>query len=186
MTPPTTIDPATGILCGDAIQSSERMLADLASVFADAQAYAELDPRTVVYRVQCQMKVQEGKAGGLFFGTSFLKPGRVGDEYFMTKGHLHAKRDTGEYYWGIKGQGALILMDEDRRCWYEPVYPGSLHYIPGCIAHRLANIGDRELAVGACWPSDAGHDYASIAEQGFSARLRCVDGQPTLVAEASA
>ena len=82
--------------------------------------------------------------------------------------------------------GALILMDESGKCWFEPMQPGSLHYIPGYIAHRLANTGDTPLRVGACWPSDAGHDYASIAEHGFTARLMNVGGVPTLVQEGQA
>lgn len=77
-------------------------------------------------------------------------------------------------------------MDESGKCWFEPIRPGSLHYIPGCVAHRLANTGDTPLRVGACWPSDAGHDYASIAEHGFTARLMNVGGIPTLVQEGQA
>lgn len=77
-------------------------------------------------------------------------------------------------------------MDESGKCWFEPMQPGSLHYIPGYIAHRLANTGDTPLRVGACWPSDAGHDYASIAEHGFTARLMNVGGVPTLVQEGQA
>ncbi len=51
----TNIDPASGILCGDAIQTSERRLADLASDFADELAYVGLDPAAVVYRVHFEM-----------------------------------------------------------------------------------------------------------------------------------
>ena len=48
---------------------------------------------------------------------------------------------------------------------------GSVHYIPGNVAHRLANTGTEVLRVGACWPSDAAHDYATIAASGFMKRL---------------
>jgi hypothetical protein len=49
---------------------------------------------------------------------------------------------------------------------------------------RLVNIGDSQLAVGACWPSDAGHDYASIDRAGFSVRvLRGGDGSNYRLAE---
>ena len=89
----------------------------------------------------------------------------------MTKGHFHAQSDRAEFYWGIQGKGMLVLMDRNRNTWAEEVYPGSLHYIGGEIAHRLANIGNEKLIVGACWPSDAGHDYEEIAKNGFSARL---------------
>src|SRR6185437_15999218 len=38
-------------------------------------------------------------------GTTFIEPGCVGDEYFMTKGHFHAKRNRGEYYVTAAGSG---------------------------------------------------------------------------------
>ena len=101
----------------------------------------------------------------------------------MTKGHFHAQSDCAEFYWGVQGKGVLILMDRDRNTWGEEVYPGSLHYIGQDIAHRLANTGDQNLVVGACWPSDAGHDYDEIAGNGFSARLIEINGQPVLVSE---
>ena len=94
-----------------------------------------------------------------------------------------AKEDVSSVAEALGGDctGALILMDEAGKTWFEAMRPGSLHYIPGFVAHRLANTGDVPLRVGACWPSDAGHDYASIASAGFTARLMCVHGVPTLV-----
>ena len=35
------------------------------------------------------------------------------------------------------------------------------------VAHRVANIGYSVLSFAACWPSDAGHDYQVILENGF-------------------
>ena len=58
--------------------------------------------------------------------------------------------------------------------------PGSLHYIPGGVAHRVANTGNSVLSFAACWPSDAGHNYEEIANKGFSARLVEVNGTPKL------
>ena len=182
----TMVDLLSGYLSGDNISESKRTLGDLKNVFQDEAARAQMSPATIVSEVQSHMAVKDGTPGGLFFGTSNVMPGQVGGEYFMTKGHYHARRECGEYYWCIQGTGALILMDESGKCWFEPMQPGSLHYIPGYIAHRLANTGDTPLRVGACWPSDAGHDYASIAEHGFTARLMNVGGVPTLVQEGQA
>lgn len=100
----------------------------------------------------------------------------------MTRGHFHEKREAAEYYWGISGNGLLLLMDEDRSHRVEAVSPGSLHYIPGWTAHRVVNTGDEPLRFGACWPADAGHDYDTIARDGFSARIFCRDGVPVVVA----
>lgn len=176
-----TVELLSGRLEGDGVVSSVKLLSQLENVFADETSRAAMAQDTVVYQVQSQMLVKEGEPGGLFFGTSNVMPGKVGQEYFMTKGHYHAKRECAEYYWCIQGQGALLLMDEAGNTTMEPMFPGSLHYIPGYVAHRLANTGSEVLRVGACWPSDAGHDYGSITETGFSARLMDVDGVPTLV-----
>lgn len=178
----TRIDLRSGRLTGN-VQQSEKRLSELANVFKDEAARLSMPQDTLVYSVQMHRAEKDGKEGGLFFGTSFLYPGRVGTEYFMTRGHFHAKIDAAEYYWCIDGEGMLLLMDEDQNCSMERMSPGSLHYIKGRVAHRIANTGDRILAVGACWPSDAGHDYRTIAEKGFSARLFCVDGVPALVQE---
>jgi len=137
----------------------------------------------LVYRVQMFRPVAEGVVGGLFWGTTFVEPGLVGDEYFMTKGHFHVLRNRSEYYVTTGGEGALILMDEGRRTRFELMRPGSVHYIPSSHAHRVANTGSSVLSFLACWPSDAGHDYESVLEHGFSARLRRVDGSPFLVEE---
>jgi glucose-6-phosphate isomerase, archaeal len=45
----------------------------------------------------------------------------------------------------------------------------------------VANTGSEPLIFWARWGSDAGYDYASIAERGFGARLVERDGQPVLV-----
>jgi glucose-6-phosphate isomerase, archaeal len=179
--PSVKVDLSSGKLAGEGVVEIKRTLEDLKGVFEDYEAYTNLDKSTIMYRVESHLKEKEGKEGGLFFGTSYIYPGTVGDEYFMTKGHFHGKYDTAEYYWCISGEGMLILMDENRNCWAERMTSGSLHYIPGRVAHRLANTGDNILAVGACWPADAGHDYDTIAEKGFSARLKSVNGVPTLV-----
>ena len=176
----TRVDLMNGHLSGAGVSDSRRLLGDMAGVFADEAARAAMDGGTVVYEVQSHACVPEGTAGGLLFGTSNVMPGQVAGEYFMTKGHFHQKREAAEYYWCIQGRGALILMDEAGKCWLESMEPGTLHYIPGRVAHRLANTGTEVLRVGACWPSDAGHDYAAIARDGFTARLMAVNGVPVL------
>ena len=168
-------------LKGSPVHFQQRHLDEIASIYEDQEALKLLPSQTIVYTVQSWLPVAEETLGGLFFGTSTIMAGKVGNEYFMTKGHFHKKSDRAEFYWGVQGMGILILMDCDRNTWGEEVYPGSLHYIGPDTAHRLANTGDQSLVVGACWPSDAGHDYEEIARNGFSARLIEIDGKPVLV-----
>lgn len=170
----------TGMLEGEGIITSQKHLSDLTGVFENEDERSRMDQSLPVYRVQAYMPVDNGIPGGLFFGNSTIMPGKVDKEYFMTRGHFHQKKNTAEYYWCIKGKGALILMDENRETRMEEMQPGSLHYIPGNVAHRVANTGHEELVFNACWPSDAGHDYESIEAEGFSARLVEENGKPVL------
>jgi len=178
---PVVLNLANYDMQGEPVINQTRKLKDIQGIFAGEKAYSEMDKEQLAYTVQSWLPVAEGTPGGLFFGASTIYPGKVGNEYFMTKGHFHSQGDRAEFYWGVQGKGMLILMDRNRKTWVEEVYPGSLHYIGGEIAHRLANTGDEKLIVGACWPSDAGHDYEEIAVNGFSARLVEVDGKPKLV-----
>lgn len=177
------INISTGTLSGDKVLNSKKCIRDLKGIFKNEKARESIAESELVYQVQAYMPVEEGKSGGLFFGNSTIYPGKVDGEYFMTRGHFHENIDTAEYYWCIQGEGMLILMDEDRNIRAEKMQPGSLHYIPGKVAHRVANTGKEKLVFNACWPSDAGHNYKEINENGFSARLFDIDGTPTLIAE---
>lgn len=177
----TLVDVMTGMLSGADLEQSRKTIGELRGVFADEPARQRMPQDRVVYRVQAHMPVEAKKPGGLFFGTSTVEPGTVGGEYFMTRGHFHSRRETGEYYWCIKGEGLLLLMGEDRKTVSLNMTPGVLAYIPGFTAHRLVNTGAEPLVVGACWPADAGHDYATIDREGFSVRVMCVNGKPELV-----
>jgi glucose-6-phosphate isomerase len=99
----------------------------------------------------------------------------------MTKGHFHAIENRAEYYWGIEGEGILLLMDKQGETKAEYMFPGSLHYIPGATAHRVVNTGNLILRFGACWPSDAGYNYDAIMKEGFSKRVKQINNKPTLM-----
>ena len=170
-----------GDIGGEGLLTSARTLADLKGVFADEAAFAAMDKSKVVYRVKSIEPDPQGTPGGLYMGITYLEPGKVGKEYFMTKGHFHLNPSSTEFYWGVSGEGMLILMDSQRNVWAEKMAPGTLHYIRAGIAHRVANTGNETLVFAASWPSDAGHDYGSILEKGFAARLLEVDGKPELV-----
>jgi glucose-6-phosphate isomerase len=181
------VDPSVALslsdfsLNGDPVINQTRKIKDLSGIFLGVKAFVEMNPEQLVYIVQAWLPVEDGTPGGLFFGTTTIFSGKVSNEFFMTSGHFHAQSDRAEFYWGIQGKGMLILMDRERNTWAENIYPGSLHFIGGDIAHRLANTSSENLIVGACWPSDAGHDYQEIFINGFSARLIEVDGKPVLV-----
>lgn len=168
-------------LIGANVEKLTRKLGDLQGIFEDKEAFEAMNPDQVAYNVSSTFPVAEGTPGGLFMGITYLYPGKVGNEYFMTKGHFHANIDRAEFYWGVEGEGMLLFMNEARQVWAERMFPGSLHYIPGGIAHRVANTGHTVLTFAASWPSDAGHNYQEIALNGFARRLKNINGTPTLI-----
>jgi glucose-6-phosphate isomerase len=145
-----------------------RRLSDLKGCFADAAGYEAAmalgDP--LVYTVS---SVEAGNgSGALHYGLGVLYPGRVGDEYFMTKGHLHSRREAAEVYIGLRGEGCMLLEDEATgECRLEPLGEGRVVYVPGHAAHRTINTGDVPLVYIGVYPADAGHDYGAIAERNF-------------------
>jgi len=168
-------------LMGKNIDKIDRRIKNLKDIFFDKVALGKMDPETVVYEVESYFPIEHDTEGGLFYGITYIHPGTVGNEYFMTKGHFHKIRNRGEFYCTMQGEGMLILMDDKRNTWAEKMFPGSIHYIRGNTAHRTANTGNTILSFSAFWPSDAGHDYTTISEQGFSKILINKDGKPALV-----
>ena len=168
-------------LLGKPVQKLTRTIGDLKGLFADQNAFEQQDANQIAYEVDSYYPVPEGTEGGLFFGITRIQSGTIGNEYMMTKGHSHVLENRAEFYWCIEGKGMMLFMDKDRNVWAEKMFPGSLHYIKGLTAHRVANTGESVLSFGACWPSDAGHNYELIAKNGFAKRLMKVNGEPQLV-----
>ncbi len=172
MNPSITMPPqvawASGALSGAPLIQKTTHLGDLKNVFADDDAWRRCDPTLAVYRVE--MFDTPAGEGELYTGVTHLNPGRVGHEFFMTRGHFHARREQGEIYFGLRGEGVLLLQDQQGQTRLEQVRPGSVHHIAGFTAHRLINIGSDILSALAVWPSVAGHDYAALSG-GFALRV---------------
>ena len=177
------LNPVTGVLDGAAVRESRRTLAGLHGYFRDETARAAMDQDRLAYRVQAYEPKPEGEHGGLCCATTFLEPGTVGDEYFLTRGHFHANADCPELEVTVSGTGLLVLMTADRRTWTEVMHAGSVHHVAPGTAHRVANTGAEPLVFVSYWASETGHDYRTIVEQGFGARVRRVDGHAVLVPE---
>jgi glucose-6-phosphate isomerase, archaeal len=118
--------------------------------------------------------------GQLVCCTTVIEPGLVGAEYFMTKGHFHEKRETGEVYLGLSGRGYLLMFVDGRAAELE-MRPGTLAYVPPFWAHRTLNVGDDAFSFLAVYPADAGHDYAAIEETGFPRRVLRSSSGPVVV-----
>ncbi len=174
------LDFVSGVLkpCNNYIR---RHLSDMKGVYLDETATEEAirggDP--LIYEVyQYDVPFENGQ---LLIVTSIIHPGKVGDEYHMTKGHFHAKEDTAETYLGLQGRGCLLLQTKEGEFKGLAVKPGTVTYIPPYWAHRMVNVGDEDFVFFGVYPADAGHNYGAIEEMGFPQLLVERDGEPTFV-----
>jgi glucose-6-phosphate isomerase len=95
-------------------------------------------------------------------------PGRVGEEYFMTRGHLHRWREAAEIYIGQRGRGLMILEPEEGiECKTVDIVEHSIVYVPGHTAHRTVNTGNEPLVYLRICPAAAGQDFEATALRKF-------------------
>jgi len=162
-------------------QVLERRLSDLRGLFADREAEQALSAENpLIYEVY-EATENPKVAGHLLYSTTIVYPGQVGREYFMTKGHYHALGDRAELYYGLLGQGALLLQTPEGRVELLPMLPGTAAYVPPYWGHRTANTGAENFVFLAVYPGDAGYDYGTIAEKGFASILVEQNGKPELI-----
>ena len=101
-----SVDVAAGRLAG-ANGRYAKTLSQLSGLYEDASSYeAALQAygETPVYEV---MDLHPSSAAGdLIFGVTRMVPGKIGREYFLTRGHIHAKANRPEIYYGESGNGS--------------------------------------------------------------------------------
>ncbi len=158
-----------------------RRLSSLRGQFLDHAAFdarlAQDDPELYkVYAVD-----RPAVAGELSSGLTILHPGKVGDEYYMTKGHFHAVLETGEVYYALAGQGRMVMETPEGDWHVAEMTPGAVVYVPPRWAHRSVNVGNEDLVLFWVYPANAGHDYGAIERQGFRKLIVERDGAPTIV-----
>jgi glucose-6-phosphate isomerase len=174
-------DPQNGIM-DDPDNHIERFLSKVASMFADPKAADTCLKETgdvLVYEVY-EKKIPH-RDGELQFCTSITHPGKIGGEYFMTKGHFHARRDTAEIYYCLRGKGYMLMELETGEHVLEEMSPGRAVYVPAYYAHRTINTGNELLISLAIYPGDAGHDYGSIETSGFKHLVVERKGKPQVI-----
>ena len=147
---------------------------EMSDIFVDTAAAAVIDGDSVAYEVYSNKRTKH--PGDLVFGTSIVMPGLIGDEFMMTRGHVHEIVDRAEVYYCLAGQGVMLMEDEAGRTIAEPLAPGNAVYVPGRWIHRSVNTGDQPLVTLFCFASDAGQDYSVIDRSKGMARQVVTDG----------
>lgn len=113
-------------------------------------------------------------------GVTRIFPGKVGDEYHMTKGHFHERADQPEIYFCVHGEGYLLMETREGDFQAAPWKPGTITHIPPMWAHRVVNTGSDTLFFVASYHIAAGHDYAPVVARGFAQVVVERDGKPVL------
>jgi glucose-6-phosphate isomerase len=159
-----------------------RRLSAMQNQYSDEKAYEALlgQEDHLLYEVY-EIKRPE-IAGELLQGISIVHPGKVGDEYFMTKGHFHSELATAEVYYCLKGEGLMVMETPEGNWVVESLTPETVLYVPPRWAHRSVNTSsDEDLVTFFVYPGNAGHDYGSIEKQGFRKLVVERDGQAEVI-----
>lgn len=161
-----SIDPASGTLT-NATGTYKKRLEDLGGVYADQAAFAAAcaeTPGRIVYRVE-EVRPPDAR-GNLIFGVTHMEPGRIGAEFFVTRGHIHARGNRPETYRGESGHGLMLLESPEGETRILEIAPRMTVYVPPFWIHRSINIAGAPLVMSFCYPADAGQDYDVIARTG--------------------
>lgn len=164
------------------VETEKRRLSQMQGMFSDAAAYEKLlrEGDRVIYEFH-GIPVREDP-GDFAFGCSILNPGKVGDEYFFTKGHFHTVLMTGEVYYCLRGHGYMLLEDQDGDWSAQELTAGHAVYVPKGYAHRSINVSPSEqLVTFFVYRADAGHNYGTIEEKGYRKLLVERDGKPAII-----
>ncbi len=164
------------------VEPIRRKLSEMAGMYADQQAFDEAvaggDP--TVYEFY-DLGIPDD-AGDIAFGTSITYPGKVGDEYFMTKGHFHSILETAEVYYCLRGEGQMMMENPEGDWEARELTAGVAVYVPARYAHRSINTSsDEPLVTFFAFRADAGHNYGTIEDKGFRKLVVERDGQAVIV-----
>ena len=145
-----------------------RKLSSMVGQYLDIEAYQEILAKDDLALYEVYEIKRPEVAGELLHGVSIVHPGKVGQEYFMTKGHFHTVLETAEVYYCLKGQGVMVMETPEGDWAIEELYPGRVLYVPPRWAHRSVNTASNsDLMTFFIYPGNSGHDYGTIEQQGF-------------------
>jgi len=159
-----------------------RHLSKMAGMFADTTAYQEqMEKEDLLIYEFYDMGVPESEKE-IAYGTSITYPGKIGDEYFMTKGHFHTVIDTAEVYYCLSGHGYMLMENPEGDWEARELSPGIAVYVPARYAHRSINVSLADsLITFFAFPGHAGHDYGTIETKGFRKLIVEKKGKPDII-----
>ncbi len=157
----------TASLEGKEATTYTKYLSDMKAVYKSVEG---LDDNQLMYTVHAYGDSSQ-ESGHLMWAITVLEALTVNKEYNMTRGHFHQDKQCDEMYFGLEGEGLLLFLDLEDNFKAEKIFPGSIHYIKGDVAHRIVNTGTTKCVVGASYHAIAGHDYQTIEDSPFPYRI---------------
>ena len=79
----------------------KKHFSDLEGLYEDEESFSRMLPEwseKVVYQVEDHRASEQ--PGDLIYGTTVMMPGKVGNEFFITRGHQQQKAECAETYFG--------------------------------------------------------------------------------------
>ena len=167
------VELASGTMGGGTGRYVKRM-SDLRGLYADERALElalEQSGDPIVYEVsEFRPSVD---TGDMIFGMTRMSSGKIGAEFFMTRGHIHARADRPEVYYGQNGVGLMLMESPQGETRVVEIGPQIICYVPPYWIHRSVNTGDEDLLMMFSYPADSGQDY-EIIERSRGMRHRVV------------
>lgn len=170
------VDLRTGFMRGFSDEYT-KMLSETQDIYQlvnEASGIPSGDQDGISYRV-ASTTLGEG-AGSLTMGITTIEPKIIGNEYMMTRGHLHERPDRSEMYFCLSGRGVILLENLYGQIKTIELTPGSMAYIPGYWIHRSINVGTEQLILAFCFNADAGQNYRIIEQNRGMSQLVVSDG----------
>lgn len=139
-----------------------RTLSSMKDAYFNQKAVADMLAHEDPLIVQVFMAPVPAEKGFLMVNINAVYPGMVGNEFFMTMGHIHDDPiGAPEVYITMKGHGKLVLQARDGRTHLADMLPGKINYIPAAFAHRCVNVDMQEpLVYIGVFPSATKRDYS--------------------------
>ncbi len=130
-----------------------RYYKDLKLLFKD---FPVLEDDAVIY--EFDNIVPNTTDSDLLYGITTIYPGKVNNEFYMTRGHFHTPAIS-EVYYCISGDGIIQTQDLEGTSETKLINAGSIVYINATEAHRAINIGTVPLQLLCVCRADYQSDY---------------------------
>lgn len=162
-------------MLGNADGHYKKTYRDLAGLYRDSAAFdAILADKADAVAYEVTSFTPGSRVSDLIVGVTRMEPGKVAEEYYITRGHIHANADRPEVYYTQAGHGIMQLESPEGEVRLIEMKPQSICYVPAYWIHRSVNVGSEDLVMMFTYPADSGQDYGIIERSG-GMRVRIVD-----------